>query len=348
MPAADAMNERIYDALRDAMEQQRPTVLRTALSARQGNVSEELRREMLVVDAVSADGKGVVSPFLTEQNGALVFDEPVLPPERMLLLGGGHVAQPVCAFAAACGFRVTVVDDRPSFANRTRFPDAVEVVCDGFAHAIAQFHPGAYDYVVIVTRGHAHDAECLRWVLTGDFPAYVGMIGSRRRVKAQLELLAEEGFDRDKLAKVCTPIGLSIGSVTPEEIGVSILAQVISYRRLPQFAAAGRWVNGSDLEPEMIRYLAENREPKAVVTILSAKGSTPRKAGAKMAVSPLGQVTGSIGGGCAESEVMQRARKLIGTGGFEVFHVDMTGEVAEEEGMVCGGVMDVLIEDDIG
>ena len=341
------MAECVYAALDAALRERRPVLLRTTLGQRRGSVREDLVREVLQGELIRRDEKGVVSPTAAAWGQGLVLEEPVLPPERLLLLGGGHVALPVCEFAARCGFAVTVVDDRPAFANRERFPQAARVLCEAFGPAIADFSPGPYDYVVIVTRGHAHDAECLRAVLEGPFPAYVGMIGSRRRVKAQLALLEEEGFDPERLNRVCTPIGLDIGSVTPEEIAVSILAQLISYRRLPRYAAPGRWVNGSDLEPEMIHYLASHREGKAIATVVSAKGSTPRKAGAKMAVSPAGLVTGSIGGGCAESAVLHRARALIGTGRFEILTVDMTGAVAEEDGMVCGGVMEVLIEDDI-
>lgn len=341
------MSERIFAALAQALDRQAPVLLTTTLQGPKGNVREDLQRTIASADSIRADEKGVVSPSFIARSEVLTLEEPVLPPERLLLLGGGHVAQPVCDFAARCGFAVTVVDDRPAFANRERFPTARSVICDAFVPAVEALTPGPYDYVVIVTRGHAHDADCLRAVLRGRFPAYLGMVGSRRRVKAQLDLLAQEGFDPSLLERVCTPIGLPIGSVTPEEIAISILAQVISYRRLPQYAAPGRWVNGSDLEPELLRVLAVDRSPKAVATVVSAKGSTPRKAGAKMFITPVGAVSGSIGGGCAESTVIHRARRLIGTGRYELLQVDMTGEVAEDEGMVCGGVMEVLIEDDV-
>jgi xanthine dehydrogenase accessory factor len=95
----------------------------------------------------------------------------------------------------------------------------------------------------------------------------------------------------------------------------------------------------------MVRYLAENHEPKAIVTVLETKGSTPRGAGAKMAVDPRGRITGTIGGGCAEGTIIREAIDLIGTGRYKIMRVDMTGEVAESEGMVCGGIMEVLIED---
>jgi xanthine dehydrogenase accessory factor len=95
----------------------------------------------------------------------------------------------------------------------------------------------------------------------------------------------------------------------------------------------------------MIRYLAENHEPKAIVTVLSTRGSTPRGAGAKMAVDPRGRITGTIGGGCGEGAVIRDAIDLIGTGRYKLMEIDLTGDVAEAEGMVCGGTMEVLIED---
>ena len=99
------------------------------------------------------------------------------------------------------------------------------------------------------------------------------------------------------------------------------------------------------MELSTLRYLAENHEPKAIVTVIETKGSTPREAGAKMAVSPLGKVTGSIGGGCSEGAVIRDAVRIIGTGRYQIVDIDLTGEVAESDGMVCGGTMKVLVED---
>ena len=101
----------------------------------------------------------------------------------------------------------------------------------------------------------------------------------------------------------------------------------------------------SDMELSTLRYLAENHDPKAIVTVIETKGSTPREAGAKMAVSPLGQVTGSIGGGCSEGAVIRDAVRIIGTGRYMTVDIDLTGDVAESDGMVCGGTMKVLIQD---
>ena len=268
----------------------------------------------------------------------------MLPQERLLVLGGGHIALHVVEFAAKCGFSVIVADDRPDFANRARFPLAEQVICDSFENAIRSVKLTPYDYVVIITRGHRHDADCLRVLLPGVRTAYLGLIGSRRRVRGLMEMLADEGYSTERMEEICTPIGLPIGAITPQEIAVSILSELIAYKRLPEHGR-GRCCCDSDMEIATLRYLAENHEPKAIVTVIETKGSTPREAGAKMAVDPLGKVTGSIGGGCSEGAVIRDAVRIIGTGRYQTIDIDLTGDVAESDGMVCGGTMKVLVED---
>ena len=121
------------------------------------------------------------------------------PGERLILLGGGHIAQPLCQMGAMVDFAVTVVDDRPSFADKSRFPEAKETVCDGFEQAIDRLSITSRDYVCVITRGHRYDKECLRQILKGEMPRYLGMIGSRRRVAGVMELLEEEGVERSLL-----------------------------------------------------------------------------------------------------------------------------------------------------
>ena len=320
--------------------------LETRFKGRSGLIAEGMTRQLTAV-VPTIDPKGRTVACVTEEQVGeeTVVREPMLPQERLIVLGAGHIALPVCQFGAACGFAVCVVDDRPDFANRARFPEASEVICDGFENAIRSLKLTPFDYVVVITRGHRHDADCLRALLPGVWPAYLGMIGSRRRTKGLLEMLRQEGFDAELLGRICTPIGLPIGAVTPAEIAVSILSEVIAYRRLPEHGDPKRCCADSDLELSTLRYLAENHEPKAIVTVIETKGSTPRGTGAKMAVSPLGKVTGSIGGGCSEGAVIRDAVKIIGTGRYLVVDIDLTGEVAESDGMVCGGTMKVLVED---
>ncbi len=351
--------ENWYEKILEKVGEGTPISLETVISGEEGNIEEGLRRRLTPV-SVKTDMHGrreaaVTAAYRNEtimasesaavQNQTITVSEPVLPGERLIVLGGGHIAVPVCEFGARCGFSVIVCDDRPDFANSVRFPAADQIICDRFENAIRTLAVTPRDYVVIITRGHRHDADCLRTVLKGAFPAYLGMIGSRRRTRELLSLLEEEGFEREKLAKVCTPIGLNIGAVTPEELGICIIAEVIAYKRLPEHAGDGRYTCTSDVELPVLAYLARNRDPKAIVTVIETKGSSPRGAGAKMAVSPLGQVTGSIGGGCSEAAVTPAAVHIIGAVRYKIADIDLTGHVAESDGMVCGGTMRVLIED---
>lgn len=339
--------DNIYAKVLDELKENRAVTAETRLAAAEGRLAEDVTRRLTGVEPVEdAHGRRFARVSTTwGEDGSVTIREPVLPQERLIVLGGGHIALPVCEFAAKCGFNVCVVDDRPSFANTARFPLAQQVLCESFETAIEKLEVTAFDYVVVITRGHKHDADCLRALLPGQAPAYLGMIGSRRRVKGLLEMLKEEGFDEARLAGICTPIGLNIGAVTPGEIAISIMAEVIAHKRLPEYGDASRFCIDSDLELSTLEYLAANREPKAVVTVIETKGSTPRGTGAKMAVSPIGQVTGSIGGGCSEAAVIRDAIAIIGTGRYKLMDIDLTGEVAESDGMVCGGTMKVLIED---
>ena len=336
----------IYAEILNAIAENRPCAVETVCSGTSGRLSGDMTRRLTAVTPVTdAHGRSFARVSTEETDGTLTIREPVLPQERLIVLGGGHIALHVCAIGARCGFSVCVVDDRPDFANSERFPEAARVLCDRFENGIQTLGVTPFDYVVVITRGHRHDADCLRALLAQPESAYLGMIGSRRRTRELLKLLQEEGYDAERLQKICTPIGLNIGAVTPEEIAVSILSEVIAYKRLPEHGAPGRCCSDSDLEHSILRYLAENREPKAVVTVIETKGSTPRGAGAKMAVSPLGKVTGSIGGGCSEAAVIRDAVRIIGTGQYKLMDIDLTGDVAEDDGMVCGGTMRVLIED---
>ena len=336
----------IYRDIVDHLAESTACSLETRFRGSSGLIAEGMTKQLTpVVPTIDSKGR-TVACVTEEQDGEYtVVREPMLPRERLIVLGAGHIARPVCQIGAACGFSVCVVDDRPDFSNRARFPEAAEVICDGFESAIRSLKVTPFDYVVVITRGHRPDADCLRALLPGIWPAYLGMIGSRRRTKGLLQMLKEEGFDEELLDRICTPIGLPIGAVTPAEIAVSILSEVIAYRRLPEHGDPKRCCADSDLELSTLQYLAENREPKAIVTVIETKGSTPRGTGAKMAVSPLGKVTGSIGGGCSEGAVIRDAVKIIGTGRYLVVDIDLTGEVAESDGMVCGGTMKVLVED---
>ena len=163
------------------------------------------------------------------------------PPLEMVICGGGHVGQAVARAARLLDFRVTVIDDRPEFASRDKFPDpSVNLVVDDFTLALSSLRLTPASHVVIVTRGHRHDEICLRQVI--DRPVrYLGMIGSRRRTTTIREHLRREGVQPALLHRVHAPIGLDIGALTPEEIAIAILAEIVLVRRggtgLPKGAA---------------------------------------------------------------------------------------------------------------
>lgn len=159
-----------------------------------------------------------------------IYLEPILPVQTLYIFGAGHVAYNVYRAARMTGFEVVVVDDRESYANRERFPEAKDVYADDFERALSQLAPNHSSYIVIVTRGHRDDMRVLRWAV--ESPAcYIGMIGSQRKVIAIYRQLESEGVAPEKLARVYAPVGLDIGAITPEEISVAIMAEIIAIRR---------------------------------------------------------------------------------------------------------------------
>jgi len=151
-------------------------------------------------------------------------------PPRLLIIGGGHIGKALAAIGSLCGFSIEVVDDRPEYANPERFPEADRITRGRFDEVLEGYPIDSNTYIVCVTRGHRHDETSLRLVV--DSPAaYIGMIGSRRRVGTVLRHLVEDGADPQTVARVRTPIGLDIGAETPEEIAVAIMAEIILERR---------------------------------------------------------------------------------------------------------------------
>ena len=170
-------------------------------------------------------------PLSTEpDNEVLVFHEVLEPQPQLLIIGAGHIAAPLAHYGKTLGFEVIVLDDRDKYANRERFPDADRVIAADFGATLVDFPLTEATYVVIITRAHTYDEESLRIIL-GKPAAYIGMIGSRRRVQTVLRTLAAEGYDEARLRDIHAPIGLDIGSETPEEVALAIIAEVVTVRR---------------------------------------------------------------------------------------------------------------------
>jgi xanthine dehydrogenase accessory factor len=158
-----------------------------------------------------------------------IFLEPILPQPIVYLFGGGHVSTAVAKAAQSAGFGVGVIDDREAFANSQRFPMAQEILTS-FDEAFAKLKPNSSSYLVIVTRGHKEDMRVLAWAVRTQ-ARYVGMIGSKRKVLSVYRALEKEGYRMDEFARVFAPMGLDIGALSPEEIALSIVAELVAVRR---------------------------------------------------------------------------------------------------------------------
>lgn len=160
-----------------------------------------------------------------------VYIEPIGAPPFLYIFGAGHVGQALYHVASLLEFRIVVVDDRPAFASQERFPKACKVICQDFKEAVSGIRFSPSDFAVIVTRGHAHDQLVLKEILLKDrLPGYIGMIGSKSKNAKVFQNLEKEGIPKELLEKVFAPIGLDIGGEKPEEIAVSILAEIIAFR----------------------------------------------------------------------------------------------------------------------
>jgi xanthine dehydrogenase accessory factor len=174
------------------------------------------------------------------------------------VVGAGHIAQPMAHIGALLGFRVIVLDDRPDFATRERFPDADRLIQADFSDPFADVRLHDRTHILLVTRGHKYDYDCLVRALRVDPPpAYIGMIGSRRRVRATYVQLVEEGFGRDLIDRIHAPVGLDVGAETPEEIAVAVAAELVMLRR------GGTGVPLKSVERVAERFFKEQDDPAA-------------------------------------------------------------------------------------
>jgi xanthine dehydrogenase accessory factor len=191
----------------------------------------------------------------TEDGAFELYLEVRRPIQELVVVGAGHVAQPMAHMGALLGYRVTVLDDRPDFATRERFPEADRLIQADFSDPFAEVALHERSHLLLVTRGHKYDYECLIRALRSDpVPAYIGMIGSRRRVRATYVQLIEEGVDRTLIDGIHAPVGLDIGAETPEEIAVSVAAELVMLNR------GGSGVPLKDVERVSERFFQNSRQ----------------------------------------------------------------------------------------
>ncbi len=293
------------------------------------------------------DGVDIPEHFQTgvcKLGESLVFAEELWQAPVCVICGAGHVGIPMIRLASFAGFEVIVVEDRPSFADQARKAGADRVICDSFEHGLEQIPGGLQTYFVVMTRGHRYDEVCLTAILKKSY-AYTGMMASRGRAARMRSLLLEQGFSKEKVEELRTPIGLSIHAKTPEEIAISVIAQMIEVKN----SSGGGAFWDREILDAMIH--KETEEPWILATIIRRSGSAPRDVGTKMLLTETGSSIGSIGGGCMEAEVSRAARLLQqGWKGSDrkapvkIITADMSGTQAETAGMVCGGRIEVLLE----
>ena len=277
-------------------------------------------------------------PNVVMEDGVRIFRERIGVRKKLYICGGGHVSMPIIRIGKMIGFSVTVLEDRPKFADNARAAGADQVLCEPFGDGFGRITGDEDSWFVIVTRGHRYDTECLESILKKRH-AYVGMMGSRRRVAIVKDQLAKNGVSRELLDSVHTPIGLKIGAETPEEIAVSVMAEIIQVK-------SSRGSSGGYSEEILNGLVSEDGRKKTVATIISRKGSAPRGIGTRMLIYEDGMTVDTIGGGCIESEIIQKALLMMRSGSpeFQLCRVDLTTDAAEDEGMVCGGVVEVMLE----
>ncbi len=281
----------------------------------------------------------IPNPFSTPDTLPCLMDdvliERITTAPELVLCGAGHVSVQVAKVAKLCGFSVTVIDERTDFANAERFPDADRIYTEPF-DAVLDRLSLSNAYYVIVTRGHKDDRLCLEKILNKPF-RYCGMIGSRTKVGLVFEYLLEHGYPQDLINRVQAPIGLKIGAVTPEEIAVSIVGQLIEVKN-------GQ-AHGTEWDDALCQAILTIPKPYAMVTLIKKTGSAPRSTGARMIVKPDGSIISSIGGGYGEYEASRYALEMLQNGPKAMrYTCKMTNDDAASAGMICGGTVDVLIQ----
>ena len=267
---------------------------------------------------------------ILEGDGCRVFTEWISNGKRLVICGAGHVSLCLIRLAVLLGYGTMVIEDREEFARKAGEAGAQQVICRPFGEALDEIgeDPGAA--YVVMTREHAHDLECLRRILRKPY-AYAGMMGSRGRADQVRKQLLEEGCDARKTEQVHMPIGLPIGSRTPEEIAVSVAAELIG--------VMNRTDSGEGFPAGMAEELAGGAQG-VLAMIVEKNGEAPRRPGTKMLVRPDGSFLGTVGGGYAEAVILRTAGEMIREGKPESRLV----RIGMQKGaMYCGGEIKVFL-----
>ena len=274
---------------------------------------------------------------------------------RLVICGGGHVSTALVRMAKLLDFEIWVLEDRPFFAEHAKQEGADHILCGDYVESLAKIPKDVDNYYVCMTRGHRFDLECLKEIYKRTF-AYAGMMGSRKRSVLVRKDLEEAGYTKEQVQKLHSPIGLAIGAQTPAEIALSVISEIVQCKNERAKAAETDEAILEELtEPQRLSKFAVNDENemeyRMLCKIIEKRGSAPRSIGTQMLVTSDNRIIGTIGGGCAEAEVITRCRGYFAEmrkgihGICEIVKIQMSTDNVEEEGMVCGGRIEVLLEE---
>ncbi|SHI73251.1 xanthine dehydrogenase accessory factor [Clostridium cavendishii DSM 21758] len=272
--------------------------------------------------------------ILALENEIELFIEHIIGQLDLVICGGGHIALPLCKMAKMIGFNITIIDDREGFVNKNRFPMADNILCKNFDEAFREIKFNRNIYFVLVTKGHKDDKKCLEIILKNDFH-YVGMLGSKGKIAYVINSMLENGYTKEDVDKVHTPIGLEIGANTPAEIAISILGEIIKVKNESPII---------NIENDIFDGILERDEPKILATIIEKHGSGPRGVGTKMLINKNKSFIGTVGGGKVENAVYEKALELIESKKSILKQYDLSNSVSAKLGMACGGSIKVLFE----
>lgn len=265
----------------------------------------------------------IISVLLKQKaDVSLVREEWFLPQPRLVVCGCGHIGREVAALASRLDFLVTVFDEREDLATRERFPTVEQIICDSYENLENYMESGAY--YVVVTPNHKADLLCVSKILSTKY-AYLGMMGSKKKVQSTFENLRKANFSEEQIGTIFAPIGLAIGAVTPAEISISILSQIIQEKNKIHAASTDRNLLKAD-------------KKGVLCVIIEKNGSAPRGIGSMMLVEEDG-VIGSIGGGEAEYRAIQDAKKMRFT---TIREYVLNGSGSNGLDVICGGSIKVL------
>ena len=309
---------------------------------------ERLKKEVLIRKTVIS-GSGIGDEALFSDTDLIAslshqdhtWEEEDLLIERLdskielVLCGGGHVAKELYNLATQLDMDISILDEREQFCNRELYPKA-SLFCAPFEKTLRSSQGWIKPYFVIITRGHGFDQVCLEQCLALPH-SYIGMIGSRNKVAITMGKLEEQGYSKETLGEVYSPIGLSIGAVTAPEIAISILAEIISVYRKKSPSVR--------LDPKLLRTLG-NTTGYILARVVEKSGSAPCEVGFQIAVFGDGSTQGTVGGGLVEAYTIKHAKAMLSDSSLanQVIEYGLDNTKAGSLGMICGGEVSILFQ----